>query len=104
MLKQSMIYLVLSILVVVFARYFHLLIVYIGMGYIYLQVKLMPLFNSLSFSVLIRNVISLTLLPLLVIAIPALAYRAIKGQTMPYLIESAWVVWLIVVLSKILVR
>lgn len=104
MLKQSIIYLVLSILVVFFARYFHLLIVYIGMGYAFLNVQLMPLFNALSLNLMLRNVVSLSLLPIILVGIPALAYRGIKGQTMPYLIESAWIVWLIIVLSKLLVR
>lgn len=104
MLKQSIIYLVLSILVVFFARYFHLLIIYIGMGYAFLTVKLMPLFNAMSFNVMMRNVVSLALLPILIVGVPALIYRAIKGQVMPYLIESAWIVWLTLVLSKVLVR
>ena len=104
MFRQSIIYLILSIFVVLFAKYIHLLIVYIGMGYVFLNVKLIPIFNTTPFGIMIRNVFSLTLLPAIIVGIPALAYRAIKGKTMPYLIETAWIIWLIIVLSKVLIH
>lgn len=106
MLKQSAIYLILSILIVVFAKYAHLFIVYIDMLYTFIVIKLTPIFSGNSYGTLIRNVLSLTLLPVIIAGIPALIYRAVKGKgkQMPYFLELVWVLWLIIVLSKVLIQ
>lgn len=104
MLKQSIIYLLLSILVVVFAQYVHLLIVYIDMVYTFINVQLAPIFSNSSVGIMIRKVISLVFLPIIIAAIPALIYRAIKGKHMPYFLELTWFLWLVIVLSKVLIR
>ncbi len=104
MLKQSIIYLILSILIVVFAQYAHLLMVYAVVFYTYILVQITPIFSGTQYGVLIRNVVSLVLMPVIVAGIPALIYRAIKGQTMPYFIELTWALWLIIVLGKILIQ
>ena len=104
MFRQSVIYLILSVLIVLFAQYVHLLVVYIDMGYAYLNFKLIPIFSASPFGMMIRNVFTLTMLPVILVGIPALAYRAIKGQTMPYFIEVTWILWLIIVLSKVLIH
>lgn len=104
MFRQSVIYLILSILVVIFAQYAHLFVVYIDMGYAYLSLKLKPLFSASPFGMMIRNVFSLTLLPVILTGIPVLAYRAIKGKVMPYYIELTWILWLIIVLSTVLIH
>ena len=104
MLKQSIIYLVLSILVVLFAQYVHLLIVYIVMFYTFINVKLSPIFSNSGLGIMIRKVISLALLPVLIAAIPALLYRAVKGHQMHYFIEITWFLWLIIVLSKVIIH
>lgn len=106
MLKQGIIYLILSILVVLFAKYAFLFIVYIDMIYTYFDINLTPIFSGNSYGTLIRNVLSLTLLPVIIAGIPALIYRAIKGKgkQMPYFLELVWVLWLIIVLSKVLIK
>ena len=104
MLKQSVIYLLLSIVIVIFAEYAHLLIVYVDLVYTYVNVKLSPVFNHGTTGVVIRNVLTLVLLPVIIVGIPALIYRAIKGQHMPYFIEVTWLLWLILVLSKVLIH
>lgn len=104
MLKQSSIYLTLSILIVLFATYAHLAIVYVDMFYTWVTIKLTPLFSGISYGILIRNVLSLMLLPVMIAGIPALIYQAIKRQKMPYFIEIVWVLWLIIVLSKVLIQ
>ncbi|HBI22104.1 MAG TPA: hypothetical protein DDY37_05915 [Legionella sp.] len=104
MLKQSIIYLVISILLVLFAEYAHALIVYIVMFYTYVMIQLTPIFNAGSSGILFRKIIVLTLLPVIIVGIPALIYRAIKGRDMPYFFESVWFLWLIIVLSKVVVR
>lgn len=104
MLKQFLIYLLLSILVVVFAKYFHLLILYIDAFYVYVDAKLSPVFNQAGLGLTIKKTLVLLLIPISLIAIPALGYKLVKGSTMPYLIASTWMVWTIIVLSNVLVH
>lgn len=104
MFRQSIIYLLLSILAVLFAKYIHVFIVYIDMLYIYVHIKLSPLFNQGGVGGMISKVIILVLVPVLLAAIPALVYRLIKGRDMPYFIELTWCLWLIIVLSNILIH
>lgn len=104
MLRQSLIYLLLSILVIIFAKYAHMLIVYIDMLYAFINVKLTPIFSQGGLGPLIRKVILLVFIPVLIAAIPALSYRLIKGKEMPYLLELTWCVWLVIVLSNILIH
>jgi hypothetical protein len=93
-----------SIVVVLFAKYTHLLIVYIDMLYTYVNVTLAPIFNNTDLGIMIRRVLTLVLLPVMISGIPALIYRLIKRQNMPYYIEITWIIWLIIVLSKILIQ
>lgn len=104
MIKQSLIYLALSILVVLFATYVHVLIVYLDFAYTFITIKLAPVFSSSPLGSLFRQVLSLVLLPIVIAGIPALIYRAIKGHMMPYFMEITWFLWLIIVLSKVLIR
>ncbi|WED42257.1 hypothetical protein [Legionella cardiaca] len=104
MLRQSLIYLILSILVVVFAKFAHMLIVYIDMLYAFINVKLTPIFSHTGLGLVIRKVILLVFIPVIIAAIPALTYRLVKGKDMPHLIELTWCLWLVIVLSNILIR
>lgn len=104
MIRQTLVYLFISIVVVLFAKYTHLLIVYIDMLYTYVNVTLAPVFNNTDLGIMIRRVLTLVLLPVIISGIPALIYRLIKRQNMPYYIEITWIIWLIIVLSKILIQ
>ena len=104
MLKQSLIYLFVSILIVVLAPYVHLLMVYIITFYTYAMIKITPIFSVIKYGSLIRNVIALVLIPVIIAGIPALLYRAIKRHNMPYFIEITWILWLIIVLGKVLIQ
>jgi hypothetical protein len=104
MLRQSFIYLILSIFVVIFASYAQVVVVYLDMLYTYVNLQLAPVFSSSETGVLIRQMFSLVLIPVIIACLPALAYRAIKGQHMPYFIEVTWLLWLVIVLSKVLIR
>ncbi|MDI9819389.1 MULTISPECIES: hypothetical protein [unclassified Legionella] len=104
MLRQSLIYLLLSILVVVFAKFAHMLIVYIDMLYAFINVKLTPIFSHSGLGLTIRKIILLVFIPILIAAIPAFSYRLIKGNEMPYFLELTWCLWLVIVLSNILIR
>lgn len=103
MLKQIIIYLLLSILVVLFAEHAQLIVVYIDMLYTYVNLWLAPVFSHAHLGVLIRKIVSLVLIPILLALIPAGIFRLIKGKNMPYLIPLTWLFWLVIVLSKILI-
>lgn len=103
MLKQSLIYLILSIFVVLFAHYMHVIVVYLDIIYTYVSLKLAPLFSNSEGGILLRSVIILTLLPIIITAIPALIYRLFKGGLMPYYFEATWMIWLLIVVSKIII-
>lgn len=104
MLRHSLIYLLLSILVVIFARYAHLLIVYIDMFFTYVNYHLTPIFSQTGWGLIIRKILVLMLMPIVITGIPALLYRAIKGHDMPHFIAIVWVIWTVIVLSDILIR
>lgn len=104
MLRHSLIYLILSILVVLLAKYAHLLVIYIDVLFTFLNVKLTPIFSQTGWGLMTRKILVLTLLPVAFTAVPALIYRAIKGCEMPHFIAVTWIIWIIIVLSDILVR
>ncbi|WP_238400491.1 hypothetical protein [Legionella bononiensis] len=104
MLRQSLIYLLLSVLIVIFSRYAHLLIVYIDLFFTYINLKLTPIFSQTGWGLIIRKVLVLMLMPIIITGIPALLYRVIKGREMPHFIAIVWVIWTIIVLSVILIH
>jgi hypothetical protein len=106
MLRQLFLYLFLSILVVVFARYAHLGILYIATLFAFIQIKLEPLFNQTGWGFTVRNVIILVSLPVFFAAVPALSYRLIKGKgrEMPHFIPLIWIFWIILLFSILLIR
>ncbi|HDO8074251.1 hypothetical protein [Legionella pneumophila] len=104
MLRHSLIYLLLSILIVVFAKYAHLIVVYIDMFFTYVNLKLTPIFSQTGWGLIIRKILVLMLLPIIIAGIPALIYRALKGKDMPHFIAIFWIIWTIIVLSDILIR
>ena len=104
MLRHGLIYFALSILVVLFAKYAHLIILYVDMFFTYVNLKLTPIFSQTGWGLVIRKVLVLAMLPVALTTVPALTYRAIKGGDMPHFIAITWIIWTIIVLSDILVR
>ncbi len=104
MVRQSLVYLLLSIIIVVFAQYAHLLVVYIDMFFTYINVQLTPVFSQTGWGLMIRKIIVLMLLPILIAAVPALIYRGVKGKEMPHFIAIIWISWVIIVISDILIQ
>lgn len=104
MIKQSVIYLFLSIIAVVFSQYVHLAVVYIDMLYTYIHLKLASLFTMIGINGMASKILLLASIPLIIIAIPALIYRFVKGQAMPHLLALTWCIWVVIVLSTILIH
>ena len=101
--KQILYYFIVSILIVVFASYGHTAIIYLDVLYTYINVQIMSLFHSHQVAPMLLEILSLAMLPILLIGIPAGCYRLIRKKTMPYTIELIWFVWLILALSKVLI-
>lgn len=104
MLKHALIFLIISILAVIFSSFTQQCIVYIHLLFITIKNWLMPVFHALDLGPTMLRICLLMLIPLTAAGIPALLYRLVKGRQMPYLIESTWVFWLILALSTILIR
>lgn len=104
MLRHSFIYLLLSILIVVFAKYGHLFIVYVDLFFTYVNIRLQPVFSQTGWGLVMRKTLVLVIMPVTVAIFPAILYKAISGKHMPHLIALVWVIWLIIALSEILIR
>lgn len=99
-----LIYLGLSILVVLFSSYTNELARLIVTFYHWIDTHIEVFFSTTPSGLNLRHVFSLVICPLIITGIPALAYRFIKGGLMPYYIEATWLIWILLVLSKVLVR
>lgn len=107
MLKSStpyIIYIILSVFVILFAKYINEALVFLISFYDYIDVHLSILFNKSSTAILYRKTIALVLCPLIITGTPALVYYAIKRKKMPNFIEATWLVWLIIVLGNFLIK
>jgi hypothetical protein len=104
MLKQSLLYLILSAVVIFFSLYAKLLFMYMDLLYMTINQALKPVFGSGVAGELMRDMISLMLIPLVIAAIPALLYWLIKRKKMPYFTELTWFLWLIFAVSSYLIR
>jgi hypothetical protein len=104
MLKQSLIYLILSAVIIFFSVYAKLLFMYMDVLYMYINQALKPVFGTGFAGELMRDLISLMLIPLAIAALPALLYWLIKRKKMPYFIELTWFLWLIIAISSYLIR
>lgn len=104
MLKSTIIYIFLSILAVVFAKYFNLILLYIDLFYTWLNLKLSVLFNHSPTAIIVVKILLLVVIPIVITAIPALIYRLITRRTMPHFIAITWCVWLVVLLSNVLIN
>jgi hypothetical protein len=104
MVKQSSVYLILSVLIVLFSNYIKLFFVYMNLLYAYLNAVLQPLFGSGIMGESFRDMVTLVLIPFVLAAIPALIYWVIKRKKMPHFLELIWLFWLILALSSYLIH
>ncbi|WP_131782284.1 hypothetical protein [Legionella gresilensis] len=104
MVRQSLIYLVLSIFGVLCTRYIHAFIVYTDILYTHLYGKFFLFFKPNSLDIIISKVIFLVLIPVVIVGIIALLYKLITGKKMPYIIELTWLLWLVLMLCNIFIH
>ncbi len=104
MIKQSSVYLILSVLIVLFSNYIKIFFVYMNLLYAYINTWLQPLFGSGLMGEAFRDMVTLVLIPFALAAIPALIYWVIKRKRMPYFLELIWLFWLVLALSTYLIH
>jgi hypothetical protein len=98
LLKQTTVYLILSLLVVFFAKYVQLGTHYIAQFYANINLLLVPYLSHDA----TRHILMMVLIPVIIAGIPAIVYRLIKKQNMPYYLICTWALWIILVLSNAL--
>lgn len=101
---QILIYLLLSTLIVIFSKFFHVLLIDLNLIYAFAHLKLTPFFNYIGLGVKIKKITLLILVPVGLALIPALIYRVVKGRWMTHFIELTWILWLVLILSHILIH
>ena len=99
-----LIYLALSILVVLFSTYAYAFVRFVINVYQYVDAHISVFFSHSQSGLDLRHVFALVICPLLFSGIPALSYRFIKGSPMPYFIEVTWLIWLLLVISRIFMQ
>jgi hypothetical protein len=98
------VYLILSILVVIFSNYVNLAVNFVVYLYDYIDDLLDILFSNSKAGILSRSSFALVVCPLLITGIPAIIYYAIKKVKMPYFVEATWLIWMIVVLGNTIIK
>jgi len=104
MQRNLTIYLILSILVVLLAKYVHQAVIYIDMAYYWINAQLMPIFSKTGTGDMIRQTLVLSIVPLLLAGIPTLAYQMVSGKKLSWFLELTWVLWLTIALSVLVIR
>jgi hypothetical protein len=107
--KIILIYLALSFVIIFFASYVHLGIIYVDLLYTWSYLKLANYFKwllpwSIAQQVMTQQIIALVTMPLIIVGVPALIYRLIFKKNVAYFYESIWIIWLLIVLSNYLIR
>jgi hypothetical protein len=93
MLKQIIIIVVLSLLVVVSMPYAQQGLEYLVAGHDWVNQMLMQVFSGGQVGNMLRELIALLAIPLLISLIPVIIYWLIKRKWFPYFMEVLWVVW-----------
>lgn len=104
MLNQSILYLVLSLLLVLLQKYAKLVLVYINLIVSKISTLLSPVLTEIGFGNPLQKILLLALIPVAITAVPAGIYYFFYRKTMPYYFQLTWGVWLVVVLSNLLIR
>ena len=104
MLRQSILYLLFSLLVVALQQYAKLLLLYIDILFTHLSLKLSPLLTTIGLGNPLQKILLLAFTPVIIVAIPGLLYYLFTRKTMPYYIEITWCIWLVLILSILLIR
>jgi hypothetical protein len=95
MLRNILLLVILSILVILFMHPFSQFLGMIDHLHNLLAIKLALILSTNSTGIWIRNVLALILIPMGVGLIPAALYALLRRSPMPYLTEIMWFTWLL---------
>ncbi len=98
LMKQTIAYLVLSLLAVMGASYLQQAAHYVATIYSALDATLVPYLSNNN----IRHILLMIVIPIFFASIPAILYRLIKKQDMPYYLPLTWILWMILIFSRTL--
>lgn len=103
MLKKSLTYLIISILIVLCKSYIALGLAYFHYAYKEFVSVGAPFLQQLGFGAQLQNILLLVLFPAILVGIPASIYYALTRKQMPYFMETTWSIWIVIVLCHILI-
>lgn len=95
MLKQSLLILAASILVIFFARELNVIIVLLANAHHFVAAELGKLFANGTIGSIVRRAIALFIIPFIVALIPTLIYWAVTRTEFKYFAHIFWTAWII---------
>jgi hypothetical protein len=95
MLKQSLLVLLGSLLVVLLATEVAFVLKLVDQTHLLLTVALAKVFAGGTIGSIIRHTISLFLIPFFIALIPSLIYWAVTRKTFKYFMHILWIAWII---------
>ena len=95
MLKQSLALIGLSVVIILFMSYAHVVIQFLVNAHDWISQVLTDVFSGGHAGNLARGFIALLSLPILIGLIPAMIYWMLRRHWFPYFMEIVWVVWLV---------
>ena len=98
--KQSLIYLVLTWVAVLFAAPIHLCVIYIDTIFVQTNIILAEYFTSHW----LAKTITLIALPFGIVGIPGGLYWLVSRKKMPYFLELTWGLWVMLITSNLLIH
>ena len=102
MLKQFLTMIILTAIAMFFIKEFASILHVLGAAQVALTHKIYSLVPSTHFVRLISNILTLVIIPFLLGLIPAFIYWLIERKELPKLIETVWVIWIILLLVFVL--
>lgn len=95
MLKQFIAIILLSVIVILTMSHVQHVLQWIVSGHEWVSQILLEVFSGGATGSLIRNLISILVIPLFVASIPVVIYWLAKRSWFPYFMEFAWVTWIV---------
>ncbi|MCR9192002.1 MAG: hypothetical protein NXI01_05010 [Gammaproteobacteria bacterium] len=95
-------YCVLTVVIIFYASYSREIASWVTLVNVELNYYLDFIDGATALGLRLRQIVALALTPIVILAIPTIAYRLIKNKMPPYLIQAVWVLWIIAAVSRLL--
>lgn len=103
LIKPLALYLILSVIAILFANRIYNFLVYYHNLLADLDTALYPVFSSSYSGTMLRRTLVLLLLPVIISGVPALLYRLVRKKNLPYFHVITWILWLTLLFAMIFV-